>query len=551
MTKWFSKLAFQRKVLYAIVSVSILAVFISVTPQQINNIDQQKQNLIQQTRLQAKLIGQISAAGISFDQQEAVSSLLHSLRVAPAILSATILKRDDFTQELSVFATFGTPTSIEEFHTINDNNHFSLNQKTVNIFEPISLDGSIIGYTILTVDLIHMRNQVINSIFLTVIAVAAALAISLYISKVAQKALTKPIELLKNTTSEITVKQDYSLRAPVLSEDELGALSTSFNKMLIELESNNEQRKDQEDEILRLNESLEKKVELRTNELKTTNIKLTDSLHQLQATQKQMVEQEKMASLGSLVAGVAHEINTPIGIGITAISHLEHIIKELETPFKEGTLSKLKFESSLSDLKECHDLVFSNLERAAELVKSFKMVAVDQSSEEARLFNLNQYINDIITSLRPELKKSNATIQVTIDESIILNSFPGAFSQIFTNLIMNSIIHGFNRKDQGTIFIHADLITLEATSSEQPVNKLVIHYRDNGKGIPSDIAQRIFDPFFTTNRDSGGSGLGTHIIYNLITQALKGTIKLDPEYSQGAHFIITLPWSEIKGGNIL
>ncbi|GLQ31208.1 HAMP domain-containing sensor histidine kinase [Litoribrevibacter albus] len=540
MSKWFSKLTFQRKVLYVIIAVSILAVVVSVTPQQINIVTQQKENLITQSRLQAKLIGQISAAGISFEQTDAVNELLASLKVSPNILAATILKRDEFTQELSVFATFGPSVSVENFNKIIDQSDLDLGEEHAYIFEPITLDGSIIGYTVLTVDLKDLHNQVFNSVFLTIIAVASALAIAFYISNIAQKALTKPIEILTETTSKVAKEQDYGLRAEVISDDELGMLSRSFNRMLDELERYDLQRKEQEDEIIRLNQSLEKKVEMRTNELKNANQKLTDSLQQLQNTQKQMVEQEKMASLGSLVAGVAHEINTPIGIGITAISHLEHIISELEEPFYQGKLSKSNFENALRNLKECHNLVFSNLERAAQLVKSFKMVAVDQSSEEKRLFNLKNYLSDVITSLRPELRKTNLTLELNVDASLFLNSFPGAFSQIFTNLIMNSIIHGFNPSDTGLILISAKL----------EEDTLVIDYKDSGKGISADISQKIFDPFFTTNRDTGGSGLGTHIIYNLVTQALNGSIELDNSAEQGAHFIIMIPWEKVKAGTV-
>jgi signal transduction histidine kinase len=540
MSKWFSQLTFQRKVLYVIIAVSILAVGISVTPQQINSVNQQKENLISQSRLQAKLIGQISAAGISFEQKDAVNELLASLKVSPDIKAATILKRDEFTQELSVFATFGPEVTVEQFNTIIDQSSLSLGQDQTYIFEPISLDGSVIGYTILTVDLKDLQDQVFNSIFLTLIAVASALAIAFYVSNIAQKALTKPIDLLTETTSRVAKDQDYGLRAEITSDDELGVLSRSFNRMLDELERYDQQRKEQEDEIIRLNQSLEKKVELRTDELRNANQKLTESLIQLQSTQKQMVEQEKMASLGSLVAGVAHEINTPIGIGITAISHLEHIITELEEPFLQGKLSKSNFENALRNLKECHTLVFSNLERAAQLVKSFKMVAVDQSSEEKRLFNLKNYLNDIITSLRPEIRKTRLTLSMEIDETLFLNSYPGAFSQIFTNLIMNSIIHGFKAGEEGNIHVQAQL----------KEDTLIIDYKDSGRGISEDISKKIFEPFFTTNRDTGGSGLGTHIIYNLVTQALNGSIELDTSSTNGAHFIILIPWENIKAHTI-
>jgi signal transduction histidine kinase len=536
MNKWLNKVSFRNKVLLTIVAVSILAIIVSVTPQQINAINQQKLSLEQQSRLQAKFIGQISAAGMSFDQTESVQNLLSALKSSPNTLSVTLLKRDEFTQQLSQFAYYGSPITVEEFEDIADINGIDIADEFTYIFEPILLDSSVIGYTVLKIDLSNLKSQVFNSIFLTFIAVIAALAIAFYISQLAQQTLTKPVEVLTETISNVAKNKDYSLRAQVITEDELGELTSAFNHMLQELEHYDEDRKIQEQEILSLNESLEKKVELRTNELKNTNQQLQDSLNRLQNTQQQMVEQEKMASLGSLVAGIAHEINTPIGIGITAISHLEHIIEQLEDPFRQGKLSKTLVENTISNLKECHNLVYYNLERAAQLVKSFKMVAVDQSSEDIRLFNLQKYTQDVVTSLGPELKKTQIMLELDINEHIHLYSFPGAFSQIFTNLIMNSIIHGFKELQHGTINITANQIEHE----------LVIDYRDNGCGIAKEIFDKIFDPFFTTNRNTGGSGLGTHIIYNIVTQALGGTIQLAEDAYKGAHFIISIPWDNIR-----
>lgn len=255
------------------------------------------------------------------------------------------------------------------------------------------------------------------------------------------------------------------------------------------------------------------------------------ALQQLQATQQQLVESEKMAALGNLVAGVAHEINTPIGIGVTATSRLETLSRDLNQKYQTNKMKRTDLEKYLTSVIQGTELILKNLSRAAELIQSFKQVAVDQSSERQRTFNLKEYLHEIYTSLRPEFKRTKHEVSIECHETITLSSYPGIFSQIFTNLIMNSLIHGFKETTQG----HIKIIGI------QDEKNLILRYSDNGKGIKPDIINQIFDPFFTTNRQGGGSGLGLHIVYNLVTHKLNGTIQCESIEGQGTTFIIQIP----------
>jgi C4-dicarboxylate-specific signal transduction histidine kinase len=284
-------------------------------------------------------------------------------------------------------------------------------------------------------------------------------------------------------------------------------------------------------EVMLLNSSLEKLVEERTADLQASLQQLSKSLAELKAMQNKLVEQEKLASLGTLVAGVAHEINTPIGVAITAASHLDESSSHLLKGFLSGQLTKGVFRESIDDMRETTAMILKNLERAAELVRSFKMVAVDQSNEEKREFNLQDYLNTIVMSLRPQIKRTRHEVVLEVPDNISLYSYPGAYSQIFTNLIMNSLIHGFKGVEQGTIRIVA----------RREGEHLKIDYFDNGHGIAAEIRDKIFDPFVTTSRHDGGSGLGTHILYNLVTQALKGSIESLYDTEQGVHFALDIP----------
>ncbi len=290
-------------------------------------------------------------------------------------------------------------------------------------------------------------------------------------------------------------------------------------------------RKQAEIEVLRLNESLEIRVEERTADLAASNDELRTAMDQLRETQGQLVESEKMASLGGLVAGVAHEINTPIGISVTAATHLSEVTNNFKTTFTEGLMKRRDLESYLATAEQSAGIIFANLHRASELIKSFKQVAVDQSSDDRRTFNARDYIDEIVLSLGPRLKKTAHRLTVTCDPELVLDSYPGAYSQILTNLIMNSLIHAYDEDSAG-------LISIDLQADKDGV---MLRYADDGKGMDAEQAAKVFEPFFTTKRGAGGSGLGMHILYNLVTRKLNGAVFCKSAPGQGTTFTIAAP----------
>ncbi len=280
-----------------------------------------------------------------------------------------------------------------------------------------------------------------------------------------------------------------------------------------------------------LNENLEHKVTSRTRELEQANHALQSSFERLQQATAQLVETEKMAALGELVAGVAHEINTPVGIGVTAASHLQERTSYFQSLYEKDELTRDDFETYLNLCRESSQIILSNLQRAAEQVNSFKRIAVDQSTEDLREFNFRDYLNEILLSLQPQYRRAKHALTVNCPGDIVLRSYPGAFYQIFSNLIQNSLLHGFEHTDAGRI-------TIEVKAAN---GKLYIDYNDNGKGIKPEFRPRIFTPFFTTKRGHGGSGLGMHITYNLVTRTLGGTIHCHSQPGYGTTFVIAVP----------
>ena len=258
---------------------------------------------------------------------------------------------------------------------------------------------------------------------------------------------------------------------------------------------------------------------------------LEESLEKLRRTQKEMIQSAKMAALGDLVAGVAHEVNTPIGVSVTAASFLAERTRQLRELYEKGEMKRSDLEKYLSLAEESSGSVLSNLERAAELVQSFKKVAADQSSEEKRVFGMKNYLEQILLSLRPQFKRTPHQVSMDCPDDLTLDSYPGAIMQIMTNLIMNSLLHGFADGRPGEISIKV----------EPAGENVLLTYRDTGVGMDREQKERIYDPFYTTTRGSGGTGLGMNIVYNLVTQTLKGSIMLETSPGKGAVFVLTLP----------
>ncbi|HET7845222.1 MAG TPA: ATP-binding protein, partial [Xanthomonadales bacterium] len=289
--------------------------------------------------------------------------------------------------------------------------------------------------------------------------------------------------------------------------------------------------KEHEQALERINAELEQRVTARTSDLTVANDSLRHTIEQLRDAQAQLVESEKMAALGGLVAGVAHEINTPLGVGVTASSHLDAEARRLGVLIDNGQLKRSDLDAFQRMARESTQLILRNLQRADKLVKSFKQVAVDQSSEQLRTIDLKQYLDEILTSLHPALKKTRHEVVVECPAGLSFETYPGAIYQIVVNLVMNSLTHGFDGVDSGRIRI-------TVTPGD---GVLTMVYEDDGRGMGEDTRRRVFEPFFTTRRGEGGSGLGLHIAYNLATQVLRGTITVESAPGQGVRFTVRFP----------
>ncbi|NVM76240.1 PAS domain S-box-containing protein [Duganella sp. SG902] len=284
-------------------------------------------------------------------------------------------------------------------------------------------------------------------------------------------------------------------------------------------------------ELKDLNISLESRVRERSAALERANADLSAALQTLQHTQDELLASEKMASLGSLVAGIAHELNTPIGNSLLASTALRDRVQEFEAHVAAGALRRSELTAHLEEVRLASELISGSLHKAAELISSFKQIAVDQTNDQRRSFDLLAAVQDTIATYMPRLRRAPCEVVLQIPEGMVFDSYPGALYQILNNLINNALNHAFE-SGGGTITVRAEAV-------EDDIVELV--FTDNGRGMSEDVLKRVFDPFFTTKMGQGGTGLGMNIVYNIVTGILGGRISIDSAPGVGTAVRMLLP----------
>lgn len=353
-----------------------------------------------------------------------------------------------------------------------------------------------------TLAAIYQKVALIASIFLGIV-VLAGIIIAL--------SIRRPLEDIMRAMHAIMV-EDFGHRvAGTKARDEIGAMARAV-------------------EVFRENAIAKKKAEA---ELRTAKENAELALVELREAQQNLIDAERLAALGGLVAGVAHEVNNPVGISLTVASSFARRSEIFDAELKsDQPLRRSKLEEFVQACRDASQQLVANLQRAGELIQSFKQVAVDRSHAERRQFDLKEATNQIVASLRPVLRKSPITVSIGIADGLVLDSYPGAYGQVLTNLFLNAVTHGFPDSRPGTITI---------TAAERNAQEVDIIFSDDGIGMGPDVQRQAFDPFFTTRRNKGGTGLGLHIVYNLVTQQLDGRLTLDSRPGRGTSMRITLP----------
>lgn len=374
---------------------------------------------------------------------------------------------------------------------------------------PVSVGKVVINFSRAQIDAAlasELLRKVIEVLLLDLILVVA-LSLSL-------RVVFEPLKKLRDGLFDLATRgSDEVEELPESRRDELGDVIRGFNQIQRRMKSTISRIREAEDAARRSAEVTAR------------------ALQDLRQTQESLLQAERLASLGSLVAGVAHEINTPVGIALTSASVLKQATDELQAAVGTTGLKKSEIMRYLDTAAESARLIMNNAYRAAHLIHSFKQIAVDQTSEARRPFALKEYIEEIVSSLQPKLKKTPIRLVLNCPPEIVLDSYPGAFAQVITNLTLNCVEHAFEVDTPGEIRISA---RLDGGTVE-------LHVADDGKGIAPEVLDRIFEPFFTTRRGQGGTGLGLNIVYNLIRKQFCGTIAVSSTPGQGTHFTLRIP----------
>jgi len=353
------------------------------------------------------------------------------------------------------------------------------------------------------------RSTMINISILTLLVLGIIYSITTQMTRRIKHNLLVFTDFFREASEE-----DKTINLDQVGYEEFEELGIRVNEMV-------KARADVQSELAKVNENLEIMVSKRTSELES-------KIEDLGIMQDKLIQKEKMAIVGELVPGFAHDINTPVGVAITANSFVQEKIKMIRSNFEEGKLKRSMIENCLEDISESTSIIENNLRLSAEQIQSFKRLSIDQSIDEFRTFDLVAYIKEISLSLSPLLKSGQHSVEIGAPENLEIVSYPGVYFQVLSNLISNSVVHGFTGREKG-------VIRIEMSADE---SNLRIKYSDNGIGIEGKYLDKIFNPYFTTKKHAGGSGIGLNIVYNLISTTLDGSITCESQFGEGTTFFI-------------
>jgi len=532
-----NNLSLQSRLVQSIVALCLI-VLLTTTVSILYLVDKQGNKIIaDQTRAWAGTLATSSTRFLESDNDNSQSKLKIELKklITSPIINRIHIYRANEDGSIAFFSSYNKnhkyPAISDKITEITKLSTIQYQEDYLELIVKIQQGQHTLGYLFIQSSLLNKQSFIEKLSYILLGFLIFALILAVAVSQWLFNKTNQPIVTLIEDIGKISQSKNFQIQLPNQPYKEIDILAKNINVLLLRTEKHINKLIDEHQHALDKNQALEDRLSTRTDALKESNQELLSTLEKLHEFQGQLVETEKMASLGDMVAGIAHEVNTPIGLGVTASSLLADKLTEIKSAFEDKTLKSSQLKKFLNDSDENVAIIFRNLERAAKLISSFKKVAVDQSSAESRSFNVHGLIDEVLLTLSAKLESANVTLSVNCPDNLYIESKPGPINQILINLILNSIYHAFDGLDRGTI--HITVMNLS--------DQLHINYSDDGIGIDDSIKAKIFDPFTTTKRGSGGSGLGMHLVYNLVTQALDGHIALEEKLDQGVSFDITFP----------
>lgn len=515
MSQFFHSLRF-RILIIAILSFALLfALVIYNTTRLLNSVAEE--NILSNIRQTSETMNLAISMYTSKEDLDTLNEYIQELISGSEVGIVYLAITDDLEQV--VLKTTDAPSKIPA-PTLRED---YLTEKTIHIAQPTLLQGSKVGTLRfgMTWQQLHTGlERVKTEIFL--LLSAGFILIIVLVLFLGMRLNHRVADMM--ITSQRLGSGEYGVRVNESGRDELSALAINMNAMAQAIEDRIADLEKSREEIQGLNASLEQRVIERTSELAM-------ALSDLEKTQKELVQSEKLAGLGSIVAAVAHELNTPIGNALTVSTSFADKARNFENEIQHG-LKRSTLNAFQNDVKSAVELIERNLGKASELITSFKHVAIDQTSSKRREFELAQTLNEVISTIRPTFKKTGHVLETEMEPGIMMDSFPGPIGQIVTNFVNNAVLHAFKDIDAG-------VMRLSCMHDDKGWVRII--FSDNGVGMSDENLKQIFDPFFTTQLGQGGSGLGLHIVHNMVTGLLGGTIQVQSTRGKGSIFNIRLP----------
>lgn len=403
---------------------------------------------------------------------------------------------------------------------------------TISEKRPVIMAGRQIGKVEVTLTAGVMEDALARQLQSLMLRTGLALVLSLVlILWVLDRWILAPVAYVTRSAAQLAEKRlDSAIELD--RSDELGKLAAALDQMRRSLQDAFNELERKNIELQAYATTLESRVEKRTLDLTESNERLSTTLGNLRAAQRSLIESEKLASLGRLVASIAHELNTPLGNAMTVVTALTESHRQFAEKAGNGGLRRSELEHFIQHNGDGLDILQRNVARSSALIANFKQVAVDQSSERRRLFDLAVVVQETISTIQPKLKRTPYIIQNDIVEGVMMDSYPGPLEQVLINLIMNSVIHGFGERPYGVVTLRSERLDAQ---------RIRLVCADDGAGMAPEVRARAFEPFFTTRAEQGGSGLGMNIVYSIVTSVLGGRITLQSKPGEGTACVIDLP----------
>lgn len=538
----FKVSSIKRSVTSLVILITTISVALACVVLSFNFILDTHQRLLRQTDDVASFVADNANAFMVYNQADSAERWLKSFKSSPLIKHIHLYRHDPNSESLSFFASYyaeqEAPIPVR-FERAKELSQARFTDNYVETARPLMVEDSLQGYVYIRTSRAAYDQAQVFSLAISAAITTASLILSWLMSLWLRRIITQPLDEMVESIQDIARDKQYDTALHEFDLQELDRVADAFNSLLSRIQQHIKRQEQAERQASELNAELELQVKQRTQMLFESNQELQQALASAHQYQNELVQAEKMQSLAKLVSGVAHEVNTPVGLAVTSTSILQDNLLLLKQKFSEKKLTSQEFQRYMTSFDENLALISRNIKRTADLISNFSKLSMDQFSDEDRPVTLSKFWDDAvqnISSRHPELAK--VALSAEIPDELTVSIRPGPLHQVIMQLVQNALQHAFANTDKPAI--HFDF-KFSGSSNDIDQGELELTYSDNGDGIPDDLVKVVFDPFVTTKRSHGAAGLGLHLVYNLVVHALQGQINLVSPTPQGTQFHIKLP----------